>query len=298
MKALVDIIKSKISEPRVDEYLHFSSDLTNDRHTAIGRFHPKPHTIKPWANTFPLLQGTAVHESFHTMMGAVDGWEYIAEQPIYYTGNDTAFEWMGTADAYMETPSGEYWLLDYKTISGASLSFLDGPKIDHLFQISAYYHFGVTVPNLRIGMLYIPTSPDYRRRWSEPVFYEIDPLPKSQIVKRMLDVEQAIIDYDTLGKVPEVLMGEYKWKNSKREKKWELTYYPHYSSQYCPWAGQENDPCGCSKLTAQYVGCWYYYNGVDGDEETVMQHLDRCPGYIDLTREQNYGIMGETKEKV
>ena len=296
MKELVDVIKWKVSEPRVDEYLHFSSDLTNDRHTAIGRFHPKPHTIKHWANTFPLLQGTAVHEAFHEIMEDVEDWNYISEQPIYYTGTDMAFEWMGTADAYLETPDTEYWLLDYKTTSGASLSFLDGPKPEHLFQVSAYYHFGVTVPNLRLGVLYIPTSPDYRRRWSDPVFYEVDPLPKEQIIKRMLDVEQAIIDYDTLGKVPDVLMGEYKWKNNKKERKWDLTYYPHYSSQYCPWAGEENDPCGCSKLKSEYIGCWYYYNGIDDhDPDTVLEHLDKCPGYIDLTNEEKYAIMVETK---
>jgi hypothetical protein len=52
----------------------------------------------------------------------------------------------------------------------------------------------------------------------------------------MHDVEKAITDYDTLGKVPDVLMGEYKWKNNKKERKWDLTYHPHYSSQYCPWA--------------------------------------------------------------
>ena len=87
MKELVDVIKWKISEPRVDEYLHFSSDLTNDRHTAIGRFHPKPHTIKHWANTFPLLQGTAVHEAIHEIMSDGSDWKYISEQAIYYTGN-------------------------------------------------------------------------------------------------------------------------------------------------------------------------------------------------------------------
>jgi hypothetical protein len=111
----------------------------------------------------------------------------------------------------------------------------------------------------------------------------------------MYDVEKAIIEYDTLGKVPDVLMGEYKWKNIKKERKWELTYYPHYSSQYCPWAGQEEDPCGCSKLKSEYIGCWYYYNGIDGDEETVKDHLDKCPGYVDLTNEEKYGIMEETK---
>jgi hypothetical protein len=58
------------------------------------------------------------------MMGDVEDWNYISEQPIYYTGTDMAFEWMGTADAYLETPDTQYWLIDYKTISGAGLSFL------------------------------------------------------------------------------------------------------------------------------------------------------------------------------
>ena len=36
-------------------------------------------------------------------------------------------------------------------------------------------------------------------------------------------------------------------------------------------------------------------NGIDGDEETVKDHLDKCPGYVDLTNEEKYGIMEETK---
>ena len=285
MKALVDHVKMAISEPRVDDYLHFSGDLCNDRHTAIASVHAKPHTIRHWANTFPLLQGTAVHEAFHEIMEDAEDWEYISEQPVYYTGDEMKFEWMGTADAYLETPDGEYWLVDYKTISGASLSFLEGVKPEHLFQISAYYHFGVTVPNMRVGVLYIPTSPDYRRRWSDPIFYEVEPLSEKLLLSRMHSVETAIIEYQDYGKVPALLMGEYRWKKNAKEKKWDLTYHPHYTSMFCPWAGMDDDPCGCSKLKPEYIGCWYYYNGLDGhDDDTVMEHLHKCPGYIDMVK--------------
>ena len=295
MKQLIDAIKRSVSEPRQDGCLHFSSDLTNDRHTAVSMVHEKPWVSKHWANTFPLLQGTAIHEAIHTIMAGSKDWDYHSESNIMYTGDDMEYEWVGTADAYTETDDGEYWLLDYKTISGASYSFLDGVKPEHLFQVSAYYHFGVAVPKLRTGIVYLPTSADYSRRWHEPLFYEVEPLSRKLIVQRMHDVEAAINTYKDSGVLPAVLMGEYKWKNNKKERKWDLTYYPHYSSQYCPWAGEENDPCGCSKLKSKYIGCWYYYNGIDGDEETVKDHLNKCPGYIDLTSEDKYAIMEETK---
>jgi hypothetical protein len=33
-------------------------------------------------NTFPLLQGTAVHEYVHTVMENEEGWNYISEKKI------------------------------------------------------------------------------------------------------------------------------------------------------------------------------------------------------------------------
>lgn len=288
MKAVVDALKSHVSEPRNDGCLHFSSDLCNPRHTAISVKHPRPHVPKAWGNTLPLLQGTAVHEEIHRILAGGEDWIYESEIAVEYEYADLQHRWVGTADAYLTTPyddSGDRdtWLLDYKTISGASLSFLDGVKEEHLYQVSAYYNFG-TQPIDYVGVLYLPTSPDYRRHWSEPVFHEVRPLSKEGVIRRMLYVEEEIDKYVTRDIVPDSLPGEYKWKNNKKERCWELSYYPHYTSQYCPWSTLgDDDPCGCSNQKVKYVGCWYYYNGIEGDEEVVSELLDSCPGWLEMT---------------
>ena len=98
MKSLIDAIKGEVNSPRVDDYLHFSTDLQNARHTCISWVHGIPLVDKPWMNTFPLLQGTAVHEYVHTVMLNQDKWKYYSEKSI--TISDRKYPWTGTADAY------------------------------------------------------------------------------------------------------------------------------------------------------------------------------------------------------
>lgn len=244
MKSLIDTIKWEVNSPRSDGYLHFSTDLQNPRHTCISWVHGYPMVDRPWMNTFPLLQGTAIHEYIHTVMHNDEDWNYVSEQPIVV--DDREYPWRGTVDAYLDNPDGETWLIDYKTASGVSLSFMNEPKPEHLLQVSAYYHYGISIPNLRVGILYLPSSPDYKRRWEEPRFYEITPLDREDVVGRIVEVESAIDLYEHTGELPDPLMGETSWKHNKRNKNWELWYKPHYSSMFCPWRGLENDLCGCS----------------------------------------------------
>ena len=250
MKSLINTIKWEVNQPRADEYLHFSTDLQNPRHTCISWVHGYPMVDRPWMNTFPLLQGTAIHEYLHTVMHNQTDIKYISEQPIFVEDRD--YPWKGTADAYLETDD-DVWLIDYKTASGVSLSFMNEAKPEHVLQVSAYYHYGIAIPNLRVGILYLPSSPDYKRRWEEPRFYEIQPLSIDEVTQRMLEVEQAITNYLTNGILPDPLMGDNVWKKNKRNKTMELWYKPHYSSMFCPWRGLDDDPCNCSTQTVELM---------------------------------------------
>jgi hypothetical protein len=120
-------------------------------------------------------------------------------------------------------------------------------------QVSAYYHFGPTIPDLRVGILYLPSSPDYKRRWAEPVFYEIEPLSLEEVTKQMDYIEESIYLYTKYEVLPKPLKGEYSWKVNKKNKNWEHWYKPHYTSMYCPWKDQEVDLCGCSTEKAYIV---------------------------------------------
>ena len=239
---IVKPLKKALSASRNDGILHFSQHLQNDRHTAIYKSIGYPEANLPWGRIFPLVQGTGIHEIIHSTMASIYP-KYMPER--FIAGNDPGleFEWGGTADAYVEI-DGDVWLMDYKTISGAGVEFLnDKPKDDHVWQVSAYYHFGPS-QNVRTGILYLPSSPNYRKSWAEPVLYEFEPLTYDTLLERMLEVEDACKAYWTKGILPAPLDGEHKWK--KKGKKFELVYRPHYTSMFCPWASLSDDPCNCS----------------------------------------------------
>jgi len=288
MKSLISTLKRATNQPRNDGMLHFSSHLQNDRHTVLYYYHGYPDVWdKPWMNTLPLLQGTAIHEQIHAIMSEYHK-PYASEVEVVC--EDHKYPWVGTADAYMNDEQGNLMLVDYKTISGTSFGFLDGPKPEHVMQVSAYYHYGM--PGVHsVGILYLPTTPDYRRRWPEPVFYYVNPIGEDVLTHRIRQVEDALDAYQTNSlALPDVLDGVYEWKHNKKERRWEYWYRPHYSTMFCPWKDQEDDPCGCSKEEKQHIGNWYEYNGVEGltvSDESMMTLIDDCPGYQRLINDEN-----------
>jgi len=250
--SLVDTLKRALSEPRNDEMLHFSQHLQHDRHTAIYMEYGYPTVDQPWGRIFPLVQGTGVHESIHATMAKLYQ-PYVAERPIKAKDKRLEFEWTGTADAYVSIDNVVY-LLDYKTISGAGMSFLEHePKPEHVLQVSAYYHFGPT-QDCQPAVLYLPSSPDYRKKWSEPRFIPFEPIGLDTLVRRMREVEEAIWDYKEHRELPEPPAGEWAWK--KRGKLYKLEYRPHYTTMFCPWASLSDDPCGCSQAKPITAGTY------------------------------------------
>ena len=263
--SLIEDLKRHLSIPRNDDRLHFSQHLQHDRHTAIYHVYGYPTTRQTWGRLFPLLQGTGVHDVVHRAMADIYP-KYIPEHEIVAYHEKLRYHWGGTADAYVEI-DGQAWLLDYKTISGPGTYFLgDEPKPEHVWQVSAYYHFGPT-QNVKTGILYLPTGPDYTGLWHEPSFFEFTPIAKSKLVAKMREVERACDEYSMSGKLPPAPEGTYTWKKVRRKKdlpeKWELNYKPHYLSMFCPWAPLDDDPCGCSHEKARKVAV--YENGVLSD---------------------------------
>lgn len=288
MKSLINVIKRETNSPRNDGLLHFSAHLMHDRHTVLYYYHGYPENTwdRAWMNTLPLLQGTAIHDHIHSLMQEHHA-PYAAEIPIKV--EKFAYPWVGTVDAYTEDEYGNVVLVDYKTISGTSFGFLDGPKPEHVMQVSAYFHFGM--PGVQsVGILYLPTSPDYKRRWPEPVYYDVTPHPYEAIEGRILQVEKAIDLYSHKPwDLPDVPPGEYSWKQNKKERRWEYYHKPHYSTMFCPWKDQPDDPCGCSKQKATHIGNWFEYNGVEGltvTDDEMLEFIDTCPGYRKLVDDE------------
>ena len=251
MSGLISSLKAALSTPRNDGTLHFSQHLQHDRHTVLYYEYGYPNVDSPWSNVFPLVQGTGVHNLVHEAMCNLTGMaQYTPEFAVKAPEEDFKYPWGGTVDAIMSY-YGENWIIDYKTISGAGMSFLDGEvKPEHKLQVSAYKTF---LPDMDFttGILYLPSSPDYKRRWDEPVLMAFEPYTSKQIYARMHNVEAAIDSYVSTGALPDAPLGEYVWK--KKYKYWQAVYKPHYTSMFCPWASLHDDPCGCSKATYKVI---------------------------------------------
>lgn len=274
---MIDVIKRVTLEPRNDRMLHFSQHLTHNRHTVLYWEYGYPsNPDQPWANTLPLLQGNSIHNEIHRIMEEHHK-PYVFERMIIPDEN-FKFKWCGTADGYTEDEHGKTCLIDYKTISGAGMTFLDSPKPEHIMQVSCYYHFDIVKVD-RVFILYLPTSMDYKRQWHEPTTFEVIPIPKQDIIDTITGVESDILVYSSTRMLPPIPEGSYMWKENKRNKTWELSYRPHYSTVYCPWRVLgEDDPCGCSKEKPMKIGWWSpKTDEFGGDEDTVKAYLINCP---------------------
>ena len=251
------------NETRNDGKLHFSSGLQHDRHSVLGYVHGYPHVDRHWGDVAQLITGTSIHEYLHQMFAKDLRLQiYKSELPVSdIIINDMA--WTGTADAFIIDSEGQSWLVDYKTTSSNTFEYLRGtPKPEHIMQVSAYYHFltdgnGDDLPEgTKCGIMYVPVSPTFSRKWAEPTFMEFDPLPVGDVIRVMERVTDRIIDYKLGEPLPDAPTGDWVWKFDKRAKKWKFTYKPHWSARFCPWAPLLDDPCGCSTQEPVNGGSW------------------------------------------
>lgn len=235
---------------RNDGMLHFSSALQHDRHAVLGYVHGYPEIERKWGDVAQLITGTAIHEYMHTLMldkfGETAYRHEVTVEPIDVGG----YLWTGTADAVVSVDDTT-WLIDYKTTSSNTFEYLNGrPKDEHIMQMSAYYHLlydsGLSSYDARCGVLYIPTSPTFNRKWADPTFMEFEPLTYDTVYFQMDWVGTCINVYKEANLLPEIPDGEWSWKFDKRAKKWKFNYKPHWSTRFCPWAPLIDDPCGCS----------------------------------------------------
>lgn len=272
---LLSKLKESLSEPRNDGYLHFSQHLQHDRHAAIYMKYGYPKTTPAWGRMFPLVQGTGIHDVIHTHMAKIVD-QYLPEHPIVLD-DEYHYPWTGTVDAFAKV-GDEYWILDYKTISGAGMFFLgDEPKEDHKWQVSAYHAFmPMTSDDWRTAVIYLPSSPDYKKNWSEPVMLEFEPYSKREVEERISDVERAIGLYLEDNILPDIPPPTFAWK--KRGKTYFLQQRPHYTTLFCPWSSLIDDPCGCSdeksSLLATYTeGDLKIEDGYDKMVKQIIQEI-------------------------
>jgi hypothetical protein len=142
-----------------------------------------------------LLVGTLMH-SFLT--GAWEGseWEGIEARCEQKMGAGMPKGWQGTADLLLgqfgdgKLSEPEWTLIDYKTIKGANVQYLDPdkPKRGYHMQASSYWHAAKALGyrmNPELCILYIPVSAAPWKQVEPPIAHWADPLPEKEVFGEM-----------------------------------------------------------------------------------------------------------------
>lgn len=206
--------------------------------------------------------------------------------------------WAGTADWIFFDPRYQAFVLgDLKTIKGEGLKWVEegGPKIEHVYQLSAYWYalreMGLDVVK-GVGVLYLPKNDtaDKQER-IEPIIHEFDPVDEDELKALMAERWGATKAYlDEVESYKWQLWdedkGEYQlglylsgplappqeriqkyWWNGKQGV-FDVKLVPHWSAQYCPFP---NELCDCSEQGTEKIGHYAWQDGdLRSDAETGL----------------------------
>lgn len=192
--------------------------------------------------------------------------------------------WSGRPDLFVWNPEYKaFGLIDLKTIKGDGIRWIerDGPKEDHIWQISLYWHGAkkMGLPLIkRCGVFYLPVSE--ARKGSpdpKPTFVEFDPLPWSKLqpvvegrwksVKEYLDslpFDPTKLPFNSHGepfepdltawitdKLAPVQPRVVQIRENKTSGFQDVKMVPHWSTSYCEFP---IELCDCSLQTENKVG--------------------------------------------
>lgn len=191
--------------------------------------------------------------------------------------------WSGTADWLFWHPEHEAWVLgDLKTTKGEGLKWVhkDGAKLEHLWQLSAYFWALVDMgfPMLNgFGVLYLPMN-DVPNEVIEPTLQECDPLDREIVFGQMqarwkltAQYLNAVNEYATNDYFHgdaqnlneprmEAFLNEHLAAEQDREQNvywnksrgtFEVKLVPHWSAQFCPFP---DDLCACNQQGTTKIG--------------------------------------------
>lgn len=295
---VVALLHEKLREDRrpPDGLLHASSDLIGSlRHSMLSAA-GAPRIDSELVSDVRLMTGTFWHRYVENL---------LKEQGVrIHTEIDCTpglpNGWSGTADWLFWHPNFEAWVLgDLKTIKGEGIKWIhrEGAKLEHLWQLSAYFWALVDMgfPMVKgFGVLYLPMNdtPD-KDDVIEPTLQECEPLDREIVWGQMQarwkltdEYLAAVLDTgellnDALAEEQDRVPNVY-W-NGQRSK-FELKLVPHWSAQFCPYP---NDLCACNKQGVTKIGEWEWaYN--DGDGVYIDGYVPR-KGYEDAVLLDEWG---------
>lgn len=268
---LSEVVHEELRRQRrpADGMLHPSGDILGSlRHSQL-RAAGAPTVGSDFVNDIVLMTGTMWHKWIGERLIAL-GLPHMQEvnlTPWLPEG------WAGTADLLVWNPELQaFVLVDLKTIKGDGIKFVraDGPKEEHIHQVSSYYHACVKAGFPMAGtcaIWYLPKDAGLRADANaEPLLLEFEPLNAKGLHKEMearwratkayLDslppapAEHA--DFVTSALAPEQERIQQLYLD-KKTGLYDVLLKPHWSTRYCPFP---EDICGCSLQGQTKIGTY------------------------------------------
>jgi len=274
MLDLTTVLREELqsNKRKPDGLLHASSHLTGSlRHVQL-ELAGAPRIEESLVRQMPLVMGNALHTFLH---------EALRKRGAAYMGEVDVTEgcpegWGGTADILQwNTGAEQFQLLDVKTMRGEGIYYLsEGPKIEHVWQVSMYYHALVVMGlpmNYDIGVYYLPKN-EVRGKDVEPTLVMFEPLTRATVYaeanRRIRRVDEylnslGVLSFpnyitDALEPVQERVQ---KITFDKKTETYDVKLTPHWSTMYCPFP---TELCDCREQGVTKIGFY------DTDGETYI----------------------------
>lgn len=275
-----------------DGKLHPSGDLCGSlRHSQL-RAAGAPTIESDITSDIRLKIGTLVHSDFERLFRGLPVMLEVKLDPWLPEG------WSGTADWLLWDPERRAFQLgDLKTCKPESMGYIlrDGVKKEHLWQVSSYYYAceAMGIPLVKgLWVYYLPTGQTGPADVNvAPSLQEANPLDRDLVLGTMAERWEATQAYlkaatvgttrtqlaarGALGHIAPFLNDELapvqprelavRWTSTaskaggKNRPGFKVAYYPHWSTNYCPFP---DELCDCRHQKVQTVG--HYLREDDG----------------------------------
>ena len=284
-----------------DGLLHCSSDIVGSLRHAMLTAAGAPRKEQTFVRQVATIIGDSLHKSF-------EKWLTQRHIPFMHEVSVTPWlpeGWSGTADWVIWSPKAQAFVLgDLKTAKGEAFRWLqsDGAKIEHIYQLSAYWYalekMGLPLVS-GIWIYYLPKN-EVMGEATEPILFETDVLPRKEVysimesrwelTKAYLEsVKENALEFnrnwsawgpmdmghdgyltDELAPVQDRVQKMW-W--SKKTETWDVKLVPHWSAAYCPFTPEL---CDCSVQGTTKVGAWVWIRDGDGiGDEPYLEYIPR-----------------------
>lgn len=228
-----------------DGLLHPSTDLSGCEISMCHRHDPDIETKpKSQAAMTRLLIGTLVHRWLEQQMteSEWDGIEFRCEVDMT---PGLPMGWAGTADVLIGQfgdgvlSEPEFTLMDFKTIAGSGLGFIDlnVPKREQHYQVSAYFHAAEAMGYRmapKVCIVHIPVSAAQYKEIESPIEQWMTPLPRNVVFGEMKRRSQMLKRYLAGEKdLPQPMARVQATRFNKRLNLTEHIEKDHWMTRFC-----------------------------------------------------------------